>query len=65
MVDFAKSLPYFLPVDGWDEATLITAEEKLAEEPCRAGRPDSEVIWPRRTAIELLNAAWPASRTQH
>lgn len=65
LVDFAKALPYYLPVDGWDEATLMAAEEKLAEKPCRASRSFAEVIWPRLAAIELLNAAWPASRTRH
>jgi len=65
LVDFAKALPYYLPVNGWDEATLISAEDKLAETPCRASRPHAEVIWPREAAIELLNATWPASRTRH
>jgi len=65
LVDFGKALRYYLPVDGWDETTLFFAEEKLAEIPCRASRSFAEVIWPRRTAIELLNATWPASRTRH
>jgi hypothetical protein len=65
MVDFAKALSYYLPVDAWNETTLMAAEERLAETPCRAGRADREVIWPRRTAIELLLAAWAASRTRH
>jgi hypothetical protein len=65
LVDFAKALPYYLPVDGWDETTLRAAEEKLAETPCRSSRPFAEVIWPRRAAIELLKAAWPASKTRH
>ena len=65
LVDFAKALPYYLPVNGWDEATLVSAEEKLAETPCRASRSYAEVIWPRRTAIELLNTTWPASKTRH
>lgn len=65
LVDFGKALPYYLPVDGWDETTLFSAEEKLAETPCRASRSFAEVIWPRQAAIELLNAAWPASRTRH
>lgn len=65
LVDFAKALQYYLPVNRWDEATLISAEDKLAETPCRAGRPFAEVIWPRQRAIERLNTAWPASRTRH
>jgi hypothetical protein len=65
LVDFAKALPYYLPVNGWDEATLVSAENKLAETPCLASRSYAEVIWPRRAAIELLNTTWPASRTRH
>jgi hypothetical protein len=51
LVDFAKALPYYLPTDGWDEATLRVAEEKLAETPCRSSRPFAEVIW--RTEEQL------------
>jgi hypothetical protein len=65
LVDFAKALPYYLPADGWDESTLRSAEEKLAEVPCRSSRANAEVIWPARTAIQLLETAWPASATRH
>jgi hypothetical protein len=65
LVDFAKALPFYLPVDGWDEMTLRAAEEKLAETPCRSSRSFAETIWPRRAAVELLKAAWPSSRTRH
>jgi hypothetical protein len=65
LVDFAKALPFYLPVDGWDEVTLRNAEERLAETPCRSGRSFAEVIWPHRTAVELLKATWPSSRTRH
>ena len=65
LVDFAKALPHYLPVNGWDESTLISAEDKLAETPCRAGRSSAEVIWPLRTAIELLNTTWSASSQGH
>ena len=65
LVDFAKALPYYLPIDGWDESTLRAAEERLAETPCRSSRPFSEVIWPARTAIQLLKTAWPVSTTRH
>lgn len=65
LVDFAKALPYYLPIDGWDESTLQAAEEKLAETPCRSSRRFSEVIWPGRTAIQLLHTTWPVSTTRH
>lgn len=65
LVDFAKTLPYYLPVDGWDNSTLRAAEERMAETPCGVGRPDAEVIWPASSTIELLQMAWPASSTRH
>src|SRR6266571_4365332 len=36
MVDFAKDIPYYLEIDGWDENTLPEVEAKLAETPCYA-----------------------------
>jgi len=65
LVDFAKALPYYLPINGWDDTTLREAEEKLAEIPCRASRPLSEVIWPRQAAIQLLRTTWPEDTTRH
>ena len=65
LVDFAKNLPYYLPIDGWNEAMLRDVEERLAETPCRASRPFDEVIFPRETAIRLLSTTWPASTTRH
>ena len=65
LVDFAKSIPYHLPVQGWDATTLRIAEEQLAETPCRASRRFSEVIFPRDMAIRLLQTTWPASATRH
>jgi hypothetical protein len=34
MVNFAKDIPYYLEIDGWDENTLPDVEAKLAETPC-------------------------------
>ena len=65
LVDFAKALPHYLPADGWDATTLRVAEERLAETPCRASRRFDEVIFPRETAIRLLESTWPASATGH
>lgn len=65
MVDFAKAIPFYLPIRGWDEDWLPGVEDKLAETPCRASRPDAEVIWPRSRAIELMTATWPANGTRH
>ena len=65
MVDFAKALPYYLPAQGWEEDTLVAAEERLARTPCLAGRPFDQVIFPDRIAVRLLREAWPTSATQH
>jgi hypothetical protein len=65
LVDFAKALPYYLPINGWDDAALQAAEERLAETPCHASRPFAEVIWPRQAAIQLLKTTWPGNTTRH
>ena len=65
LVDFAKALPYYLPIGGWDDITLRAAEERLAETPCHSSRPFAEVIWPRQAAIQLLKTAWPGNTTRH
>ena len=63
MVDFAKALPYYLPVNAWDEVTLAIAEEKLWETPCRCG--SREVIWPERDTLRLLTLRWSDHVTVH
>lgn len=65
MVDFAKSLPYYLPENGWSEAELHAAEEQLAETPCRSSGPFAQVIWPRKAAPRLLNGAWSGRGVIH
>src|SRR5699024_8428861 len=54
MVDFAKAIPYHLPVGQWDESALRFVEDRLSETPCLAGRGQWEAIWPGRAALELL-----------
>lgn len=65
LVDFAKALPYYLPVDTWDVHTLRMAEDRLEETPCHASRKWAEVVWPRKVAIELLQTMWLAQGTRH
>jgi hypothetical protein len=60
MVDFAKSIPYHLDPNGWDETTLPFVESRLAETPCHAGRRHEEVVFPNRDAPALLSARWSA-----
>src|SRR5207245_7525700 len=61
MVDFAKGISYYLEPGGWDEATLLTVEERLAKTPCHAARTLDRVIFPEKKAPELLRAKWLAN----
>jgi len=58
MVDFAKAIPSYLPVGGWDATTLSFVETRLSETPCHAGRPFGGVVFPEQKAPELLAARW-------
>lgn len=58
MVDFAKSIPYYLEPRQWDDATLRSAEDKLAETPCYAGRSFEQTVFPDKKAPEVLGAKW-------
>ena len=60
MVDFAKGIPFYLEVGGWDETTLPFVEGRLAETPCHAGRRFEDVVFPEKKAPELLWARWHA-----
>ena len=61
IVDFAKNIPYFLEIGGWDETTLPFLEERLAETPCRVARRFEEVVFPQTDAPNLLAARWHAA----
>lgn len=58
MVDFAKAIPYYLPMGGWDDSSLRLAEDRLAETPCLAARSFGEAILPDRAARHLLQERW-------
>lgn len=62
MVDFAKAIPYYLPVNAWNELTLGLAEDRLAETPCLCARSFAEVIFPVDMTKELLAVHWQALR---
>lgn len=64
MVDFAKHIPYYLPEDEWGEADLAFVEDELAETPCRVAGSFEDVIFPRQTAIRLLESRW-SKRVTH
>jgi hypothetical protein len=61
MVDFAKSVPYYLDAGYWDDRALRVVEERLAETPCRTGKACDLVIFPETKAPELLAAHWAAA----
>jgi len=58
MVEFARALPYHPAVGQFDEATLSSVEDWLAETPCHAARADGDVVFPDRKAPELLRQKW-------
>lgn len=60
LVDFTRSVPFHLEAGHWDETTLETVEDRLAETPCYASGPHERVIYPDRKAPEALMAKWLA-----
>ena len=64
MVDFAKSVPYYLEA-GWDDSALAVVEDRLAETPCHSGKPSELVVFPDQKAPELLAARWRSNVAPH
>jgi hypothetical protein len=60
LVDFAKMLPHCLDPSGWDAAALGIAQAALERNPCYAGRPFDQVIFPVKTTRHLLESRWGA-----
>ena len=60
LVDFARSIPYYLPPGVTGDAGLRRVESMLARTPCYVGATGKEVVFPRRKAPELLRAKWGA-----
>lgn len=58
MVDFAKTIPFHLPLDGWDETTLPFVEASLVQTPCRLGDNFENTIFPDAMTPRLLEAKW-------
>lgn len=59
LVDFAKAIPYYVPVGtAKDDAVLHFVEHRLGETPCLCGRSGSEAIWPERESVRLLEKRW-------
>ena len=62
MVDFAKSVPYYLEPGHWSESSLQLVEDRLSETPCHAGRAFDRVVFPKEKTTELLRLKWLANR---
>ena len=58
LVDFAKSIPFILHEVGWDDDSLLRAEDFFARTPCRVTRRFEDTIFPRDKAPELLEKKW-------
>ncbi len=62
LVEFAKSIPFHLPIRAWDETTLPLLEIRLAETPCRCGDRSTRTIFPEEEAVSLLQDRWAPRR---
>ena len=60
LVDFAMMIPYHLERGAWDETTLPFVEAKLAKNPCFAGRPGDNTVFPEQATPTLLALKWDA-----
>jgi len=60
LVDFAFMIPYHLERGAWDETTLPFIEAKLAKNPCFAGRPGDQTVFPEQATPALLASRWDA-----
>lgn len=58
MVDFAKAMPYYLPVNAWNESSLQNVEDRFAETPCLCSRLSRDAIFPIDTTERLLRERW-------
>lgn len=58
LVDFAKTVPLYLPVGAWGVDELRLSEMRLAETPCRVTGSQPGVIFPKDDAPRLLEETW-------
>lgn len=61
LVDFAKTIPVFLPVNDWHLDDLCLVEMRLAETPCRAPGSRRGVFFPQDDAPRMLEETWGRS----
>jgi hypothetical protein len=62
LLDFARSIPYYLPAGGGEETALQGVEAWLAGTPCHASRRADAVVFPDKAAPKLLAGRWLPSR---
>lgn len=62
VVECCKDAAYQLPINGWNDATLVEVEASLRQTPWHASKRDSVI--PQEKAVELLNARWQTLRIQ-
>jgi hypothetical protein len=60
MVDFAFMIPHYLDHGAWNEATLLSVENRLAQNPCFAGTRGRPTIFPEDATRAVLEAKWGA-----
>lgn len=58
LVEFTRTLPFYLEHGDWDDTTLPFVEATLGETPCHASRPFAEVVFPNEHARALIAAHW-------
>lgn len=56
--NFATLIPFYLDPGYHVDPSLMFAEARLGETPCRASRPFAECIFPDRKTAELLELKW-------
>ena len=62
MVDFAKHVPFYLELGGWDTTTLPFVEARLAETPCRITGRFEDTIFPDRATARLIQERSASAR---
>jgi hypothetical protein len=61
LVDFARTIPVFLPVNDWQLDDLRLVESRLAETPCRVPGSRRGVIFPQDDTPRMMEETWGRS----
>jgi hypothetical protein len=63
MVDFAKAIPYILPIQDWGPNWRTHLEDQLGDTPCLCGGSSRETVWPLTAARDRLLLRWVSGGT--